>query len=127
MAAGIMSSWMTGQLESSRYMESRLNGDSRKKKEAFLLGDVLGQVMKERLSARHEQSIQLKNAWDEVLPQELSEHCRIESFSAGKLTVVVDGPGYMHELRLCKKELCNEMNARLSGMRIREIKPAIGF
>ena len=95
--------------------------------DAFLLGDVLGQVMNERFSVRHEQAMQLQGAWDEVMPQELLAHCRIESFSAGRLTVAVDGPGYMHELRLCKKELCNEMNARLSDVRIRDIKLAVGF
>ncbi len=121
MRAGMRSQTGKGQGPTNQPCGKSRTGDAR------LLGNGHSHVMKERFSVRHEQAMQLQGAWDEVMPQELSDHCRIESFSAGRLAVVVDGPGYMHELRLCKKELCDEMNARLSGVRIRDIKMAVGF
>ena len=39
---------------------------------------------------------------------------------------MVDGPGYMHELRLCKEELRGELNAAVPGVKIKEIKLKIG-
>jgi predicted nucleic acid-binding Zn ribbon protein len=91
-----------------------------------LLGEVLGPMVNERLSTRYEQSVKLQQRWNEILPPELAEHCRIEEFSAGVLKVIVDGPGYMHELRLCKEELCGELSAAVLGVKIKDIKLLIG-
>jgi hypothetical protein len=68
----------------------------------------------------------LQQCWAETLPKKLAERCRIDEFSAGVLTVSVDGPGYMHEMRLCKDELCDELNAAVVGVKIKEIKLLIG-
>jgi hypothetical protein len=95
--------------------------------EAPLLGEVLGKIIVKRLSVRHEQTLQLEQAWAEILPPDLAAHCRIEEFSTGTLKVAVDGPGYMHELRLCKKDLCSEINRAVPGARIRDMKLVIGY
>lgn len=91
-----------------------------------LLGEILGPLVHERLSDRCEQSVKLTRCWNEILPAALREQCGISEFSAGVLTVSVDGPGYMHELRLCKEELRNELNAAVPGVKIKEIKITIG-
>ncbi len=82
--------------------------------------------MVERVSVRHEQTLQLEQAWAEILSPDLAAHCRIDEFSPGTLKVVVDGPGYMHELRLCKKDLCSEINRAAPSAKIRDIKLVIG-
>jgi hypothetical protein len=94
--------------------------------EVTLLGEVLGPMVHGRLSARCEQSVKLQQCWDEFLPPALAEHCRIKEFSAGVLNVMVDGPGYMHELRLCKEELRSELKSAVPGVKIKEIKLFIG-
>jgi hypothetical protein len=91
-----------------------------------LLGEVLGKIMVERVSVRHEQTLQLEQAWAEILPPDLAAHCRIDEFSPGTLKVAVDGPAYMHELRLCKEELCSEINRAVPCARVRDIKLVIG-
>ncbi len=91
-----------------------------------LLSEVLGTMVHERLSARCEHSVQLQQCWLEILPPGLAEYCRIDEFSAGVLKVMVNGPGYMHELRLCKEELCSELNAAVPGVKIKDIKLLIG-
>ena len=95
-------------------------------KDSLLLGDVLGRMMEDRLGNRHEQTVLLQQAWAEILPPELAEHCRIDEFSTGRLTVVVDGPGYMHEMRLCKKDLCAEVSRTVPGLSVRDIKLVVG-
>ncbi len=91
-----------------------------------LLSEVLGPMVHERLSARCKQSVLLQQCWDEILPPELTDKCRIDEFSAGALKIMVDGPGYMHEMRLCKEELRGELNAAVPGIKIKEIKLSIG-
>jgi len=91
-----------------------------------LLGEVLGPMVHGRLSARCEHSVLLQQCWAEILPAVLAGKCRIDEFSSGVLKVMVDGPGYMHELRLCKEELCSELNAAVSGVKIKEMKLLIG-
>jgi hypothetical protein len=91
-----------------------------------LLGEVLGPMVHERLSTKCEQSVKLQQRWDEILPPELAEHCRIEEFSADLLKVIVYGPVYMHELRLCKEELCDELNSGVPGVKVKDIRLSIG-
>jgi hypothetical protein len=90
------------------------------------LSEVLDSIMDERLSVRHEQTVQLEQAWAEVLPSGLAAHCRIGEFSPGVLKVIVDGPGYMHELRLCKKDLCDAINRAAPSAKIKDIKLVAG-
>lgn len=90
-----------------------------------LLSEVLGPMVHGRLGAKCEQSVQLQRCWVKILPTNMADHCRIDGFSSGVLEVVVDGPGYMHEMRLCKDELRGELNAVLSGVKIKEIKLSI--
>ena len=91
-----------------------------------LLSEVLGPMVHERLGARYELSVKLQRCWDEILPPGLAEHCRIEEFSAGVLTVLVEAPAFMHELRLCREQLREELNASVPGAKIKEIKLSIG-
>jgi len=103
-----------------------LHGVNRRMENVTLLSEVLGPMVHERLSTRCEQSVQLQQCWDEILPPQLADKCRIDEFSTGVMKVMVDGPGYMHELRLCKEELRSELNAAVSGVKIKEIKLSIG-
>jgi hypothetical protein len=91
-----------------------------------LLGEVLQGVINKRISARYERAEQLQQAWTQVLPPALTVHCRLDEFAGGVLKVMVDAPGYMHELRLCKKDLCDEINRMVPGAKIRDIRLVIG-
>jgi hypothetical protein len=103
-----------------------MNGKNGRLENITLLNEVLGPMVRERLRARCEQSVLLQQCWAEILPPELADHCRIDEFSADVLTVLVDGPVYMHEMRLCEDELRDGLNAALQGIRVKEIKLLIG-
>jgi len=82
--------------------------------------------MDERVCAGYEQSQRLRQSWLEVVPGELAAHCRIEEFTGGVIKVVVDGPAYMHELRLWKRKLCERLNSITPRCGVKDIKIVIG-
>jgi hypothetical protein len=102
-----------------------MHPDIKRKDEVSLLGDLVTD-MQGRLGERYELSVKLEQAWSEILPAGLLEHCRLDEVSAGVLKVKADGPGYMHELRLCKRQLCDALNKAVPGLKIRDIKTFVG-
>jgi hypothetical protein len=42
---------------------------------------------------------QIADAWGRLVPQTLSEHCALESFSRGTLIVLVDSASHLYELK----------------------------
>lgn len=112
---------MTNQIYNYKDKSKRRFGEG-----AVLLGDVIGNFISERLTDRHESSLQLQQAWDELLEPQLAEHCSIDGFSGGVLRVKVSAPGYMYEMRLRKNHLRSEINKKINCGRVKEIKLFIG-
>ncbi|MFA5424686.1 MAG: DUF721 domain-containing protein [Phycisphaerae bacterium] len=102
-----------------------MHPDIKHRDDVSQLGDLLGDMVG-RFGERHELTVKLEQAWSEILPAGLSEHCRLDEVSAGVLKVNVDGPGYMHEIRMCKRQLCDALNKAVPGLKIRDIKTNIG-
>lgn len=94
--------------------------------DSVVLRDVVRTFMDEQVRVSYEQAERLRRAWQEVVPEELGAHCRVEELAGGVLTVAVDGPGYMHEFRLWKKELCSRLNNMAPRCAVRDIKTVIG-
>ena len=86
------------------------------------LGDVIKDLVGNVISERQKQCRQLTDIWQQLLPEELSGHCRLIEFSSGTIRLKVSGPAYLHELRLCKGHLVKELNKCLDGVRVRDIK-----
>ena len=55
-------------------------------------------------------------AWEQVLPPSLRDHCRIGGLRGGCLRIAVDGASYMYELQLCKTELLKELQRLCPGV-----------
>jgi predicted nucleic acid-binding Zn ribbon protein len=90
------------------------------------LGDIVGQFMENQVSPRQIRFRNLAEAWNELLPPGLGEHCRISGISKGQLEVLTDSPSHMYELQLCSSELLEELQQRCPRFRITKIKFAIG-
>ncbi len=90
------------------------------------LGDVLSELMENRVSPQQIRFELIAEAWSQLLPTELYQHCRIVDISSGRLKVLVDSPSYMYELQLLSCELLKELTQRCPRARIREIKFAVG-
>ncbi len=98
---------------------------SRQKTEAEVtcsIGQVAAKFLDEQVSPKQAVYGEVVEVWNEVLPSELAEHCRIEDISAGQITVVVDSPSYRFELNLCSAELLKELQMRCPGCRLKKIK-----
>ena len=89
------------------------------------LSDTLSKVMK-RIGTRQRRFGGVYEFWSELLPDELREHCRLESIYDGQLEVMVDSPAYMYELRLCSSQLLGELQRNFGRGRIRKINFAVG-
>lgn len=90
------------------------------------LGDVLCGLIEDRVSPQQIRFGLITEAWSQLLPTELYQHCRIVDISNGRLKVLADSPSYMYELQLLSCELLKELAQRCPRARIKEIKFAVG-
>ena len=80
------------------------------------LGHVLTMLIKHGLAKRVRQLGSLAAIWDEVIPEEITEHTALESFGRGALTVLVDSAAHRFQLQtLLDGGLKREIQARFSG------------
>ena len=64
-----------------------------------LLGPAMVQFFKQSVEKRHTKLGKIAAVWDQLIPQLLNEHCALESFSRGSLTVIVDSSSHLYELK----------------------------
>ncbi|MFC1761331.1 DUF721 domain-containing protein [Planctomycetota bacterium] len=86
------------------------------------LGDLVSHLMDARVRPRKQTDDPVRNAWEQVVPPGLAEHCRIKTFVCGRLSITVDNPAYLYELQLCRAELQQAIQALLPQTRINNIK-----
>lgn len=98
-----------------RYM----NGSAR-------LGDVAKELMENRISRQQAKFGSIPEIWNQLLPEELLRHCKIDDISGGRLKVLVDLPTYKYELQLCSSELLSELQQQCPRAHIKKIKFAVG-
>ena len=65
-----------------------------------LLGQPLGQFVKDTLAKRVRQLGELAEIWDELIPAGVRDHTALESLNRGVLTVLVDSAARRYELRM---------------------------
>ncbi len=59
--------------------------------------------------------------WEEVVGEVVARHTQPEKISYGKLYIKVDSPSWRNELNFQKKEILQNLNARLKNVKIKEI------
>jgi hypothetical protein len=66
-------------------------------------GEALGPQMlaffKHSVEKRHTKLGQIAQCWGAIVPDMFSEHCALESYSRGSLTVIVDSSPHLYELK----------------------------
>ena len=90
------------------------------------LGEVVEQLMANRISPQHVEFELITELWSRLLPVELCRHCEITDLSCGQLRVLVDSPVYAGELRLCSSRLLEELRQRCPRARITSLKLVVG-
>jgi len=90
------------------------------------LGEVAREVLGGRISPLQSAFEAVSEAWRQVLPSGLAEHCQIAGLSGGQLKVRVASPVYLYELQLCSGELLQELRRRCPAVRIKRIRLVVG-
>lgn len=93
---------------------------------AVKLGDVLSRLLEGRIQPLCARLGPVLEVWDELLPEELARHCRIEEAVGGELKVSASSPAYAHELRMCAGQLVAELRRQCPRAKIRSIKVSVG-
>jgi hypothetical protein len=63
------------------------------------LGPELIDFFKQSVTRRQTKLVKVAETWSGLVPKILSEHCALESFSRGTLTVMVDSSSHLYELK----------------------------
>lgn len=63
------------------------------------LGEEMIQFFKQSVQKRHVKMGRIAECWVTLVPEMLSDHCALESFSRGTLSVVVDSSSHLYELK----------------------------
>ena len=90
------------------------------------LGEAATRLLESQILPRQARFGAVVEAWDSLLPAELRRHCKLAEVSAGQLTVLVDSPSYVYELRLCSSELLEQLQQQCPRARIKKIRITVG-
>ncbi len=88
-------------------------------------GDLLG-FYKAAVKNRQGKLATLAAAWETLIPEFLAEHCALETFTKGTLTVIVDSSSHLYELRqllLCGLQSQLILAAKSAHLRKITLKP----
>lgn len=66
---------------------------------AAALGPEMVSFFKQSVQKRHTKLSKIAECWSTLVPETLNDHCALESFSRGGLTVVVDSSSHLYELK----------------------------
>ena len=91
-----------------------------------LLGPAMVQFFKQSVEKRHTRLGKIAECWDRLIPQTLNEHCALESYNRGSLTVIVDSSPHLYELKqllLAGLQQQLLLACRSSGLRKINLRP----
>lgn len=63
------------------------------------LGPAMLTFFKQSVEKRQTKFGKIAKVWEQLVPVTLAEHCALESFSRGSLTVLVDSASHLYELK----------------------------
>src|SRR3954468_1571034 len=83
--------------------EAAFRGMARVKQSAPISTPALGTAMlaffKQSVEKRQAKFGKIARCWDQLIPETLAEHCALESFTRGTLSVLVDSSSHLYELK----------------------------
>jgi hypothetical protein len=63
------------------------------------LGEAMVEFFRHSVSRRQTKLTKIAEAWIRLVPETLSDHCALEGFNRGTLTVLVDTSSHLYELK----------------------------
>lgn len=102
------------------------NWRKRHSRQAAKLGNVINELLETKISPLKSKYMLVTELWNELLPEELCQHCRITNISGGRLKVLVDSPSFASELRWHSAGLLEEIKRQCPQARIKDIQFIVG-
>jgi hypothetical protein len=90
------------------------------------LGPEMISFFKQSVQKRQTKLASIAGCWGTLVPSTLNEHCALESYSRGSLTVIVDSASHLYELKqLLLAGLQNQLMlaCRSAGLRKISLRP----
>ena len=85
------------------------------------LGSVASSYL-DRRSKQFRKNASVAEAWKQLLPEELYNHCALAGITGKVLRVTVEPGPYMHEMQLLSEELLKHLCNQCKGCGIKRIK-----
>src|SRR4051812_48172096 len=110
----------------SRLHDAELKRLHRVKQRAHPVVGALGPEMvsffKDSVQRRQTKLASIAQCWATLVPETLNDHCALESYSRGSLTVIVDSASHLYELKqLLLAGLQNQLMLACRGAGLRKI------
>lgn len=86
------------------------------------LGSSVREVMDEKIVPMIRKNEPVFLLWQQLIPDELCEHCRIVEISGGQIKVEVDSPSHCYTLKLLSGELLEGIRQSCPSARIKSIR-----
>ena len=90
------------------------------------LGQEMISFFKQSVEKRHTKLSKIAECWSSLVPDTLNDHCALEGFSRGSLTVIVDSSPHLYELKqllLAGLEQQLLLACKSTGLRKISLKP----
>jgi hypothetical protein len=78
---------------------ARLSKHKSSKTKTASLGPEMVEFFKHSIAKRQGKLLQLAESWSNLVPSTLSDHCALEGFHRGVLTVLVDSSSHLYEMK----------------------------
>ena len=110
-------------MEEIERIEQAVKGRQRKRYDRFIgIGQAAEQFITGQVLPKQKKYGDVVEVWEQVLPEELSKHCKIVDVSGGSLSVKVDSPSHKYELRLCSPVILKELQKECPRAKLTKIK-----
>jgi predicted nucleic acid-binding Zn ribbon protein len=86
------------------------------------IGGVLGRLLRDLGLERGIAGWRAVEQWAEAVGPRIARRARALDYRDGTLLVEVEGSSWLHELGFLKRDLCRQLNRRLGGEAVREIR-----
>lgn len=74
------------------------------------------------VTPKHDKFSSIKAIWQEILPKQFENYCRIASLDKNVLRVKVESSAWIYQLQLLSGQLLKQLNGKRAGAKIRSIK-----
>lgn len=93
---------------------------------AVKIGDSVKQFVQEQILPMRQKFEAVTECWSQLLPADLSKHCKIVELTRGRLKVKACSPSYLYELQLRRSEILEQLQKLCPRAKIKTIKFVVG-